>query len=50
MTNGDKIRQMSNEEIGKICSRSCPTYPGYCKGCSCSKCWIDWLNKEADEK
>ena len=57
MTNGDKIRQMGDEELwywlddlGNVCMcgfyhdrARCNNYK------SCRDCWLDWLAEEADE-
>ena len=53
MTNAQKIRAMSDEELADIISRevgSCaPT--GYCEKVSndCKACWLDWLKQSAEE-
>lgn len=59
-TNGDRIRQMSDEELAVLCENGCPpNYP--CpdfeefeekeigKRELCQRCWLDWLKKEAAE-
>lgn len=50
-TNGDKIRQMSNEEMAvmfrKVIDR-CP--PGECHDHGCIECWLAWLNTPAENK
>lgn len=55
MTNGDRIRQMSNEELAVLCENGCPpNYP--CPDFEekeigerklCQRCWLDWLRREA---
>ena len=52
-TNADHIRSMTDEELAKRCSHTCP--PGdkwkSCDGCDsgevdeCEKCWLDWLKQ-----
>lgn len=53
MTNGDKIRQMSNDELAKLLP--CPIDLGADIECSgyapeeiCIACMLIWLNEEAD--
>ena len=54
MTNGDKIRQMTNEEFAEImrgtgCPPNCNQIEIDCniynngKYIDCEKCWLDWL-------
>ena len=50
MTNGDKIREMNNEELAKLLDTFCSQI----EGCnddveSCEKCILEWLNKEVAE-
>lgn len=51
MTNGDKLRALSNEELAEfIGCYSCP--PGTEDKCSwfdCTTCWANWLNAEEEE-
>lgn len=50
MTNGDRIRQMSNEEMAvmfKTDIKQCP--PGECHDDGCIECWLEWLNTEVGE-
>lgn len=65
MTNADKIRNMSNEDLAKLFSQDPffkiifhPKYcelvtqnlnPGFCDD-DCYECTLTWLNKEAKEK
>ena len=53
-TNGDKIRQMSNEELAKLRVYHCPPVPAeFCKGTDtvkCVKCWLAWLNAPAESE
>ena len=56
MTNADKIRAMTDEEMAATIY-ACP--PDYAKlsedeicikfNDECKACWLDWLQKEADE-
>lgn len=50
-TNGDKIREMTNEELAEFLEENnCP--PGMDGACParCSICWMSWLNAEAKSK
>ena len=57
MTNADKIRQMSDEELAQhlfdVSNYACP--PGkefttvFCgKYPDCKECWLDWLKQEVE--
>lgn len=50
MTNGDKIRQMSNEDMADFFyqEKYCPPDQGYnCnKKASCVECWLEYLEYE----
>jgi hypothetical protein len=55
MTNAEKIRQMSDEELALFVSSSdrCP-YGHFlgdydCKCQRCEDCWLDWLKQEMEE-
>lgn len=59
MTNGDRIRQMSDEELASVMGRS-PSYrcpPEYLKTgfmsgrchMGCGNCWLEWLKQEVQE-
>lgn len=53
MTNADKIRAMSDEELAGLISKGgCrPDYEFVCKKyLDCEKCWLDWLKQEAEEE
>lgn len=56
MTNGDKIRQMSNEELAKYLSstdvNACMKDRDYCKEeiWRCDECWLEWLNSEVESE
>lgn len=56
MTNGDRVRSMSNEELTKFIQEFseikyvdnfCPDYE--CEEESCGKCFLKWLNSEVRE-
>ena len=51
MTNADRIRAMSDEELAKIIERElgCPA-TGDCEKMSkdCKACWLDWLQQPAE--
>lgn len=65
MTNGDKLRTLSNEELAELLWKTsdtvgCPGRPGHWKEWKCPvegtdgtcfryKCWLDWLNAEENE-
>ena len=60
MTNADKIRQMSDEELADFIDGGCVSIKcDVCDenvamdvGCDdreCTQCWIEWLKKEADD-
>ena len=52
MTNADRIRAMSDEELAKIIEHElgCPV-TGDCERMSrdCKACWLDWLQRTAEE-
>lgn len=56
-TNGDRIREMRDEELADIiCDHACMLCPlGTCEGRitigrdACYKRWLDWLRQEVDE-
>lgn len=61
MTNGDRIRLMSDEELADyaykvLANYCCPPEREYAtKTCNdmkaeCKKCWLDWLKKESDDE
>ena len=51
MTNADRIRAMSDEELAKIIEHElgCPV-TGDCEKMSkdCKACWLDWLQQQAE--
>lgn len=56
ITNGDKIRQMSNRELADYLSstdvNACMRDRDYCKEetWKCDKCWLEWLNSEVESE
>ena len=51
MTNSDRIRSMSDEELAEFCVWMCPPGSNENLTCEperklCSRCWLDWLTKE----
>ena len=53
MTNADKIRQMTDEELvgfldsNGVIKQFCPSDDTDCMGeTDCSRCWLKWLQKE----
>ena len=59
MTNADKIRAMTDEELARLfnCDNNCPPDTQLIANCPyyaddatlCHSCWLNWLQKEADE-
>ena len=53
MTNADRIRAMSDEELALWKRQECPDNPRPCLKVhyrvDCTSCWLDWLRQEADE-
>ena len=60
MTNGDRIRQMSDEELAdfidkgrisiqdKFCDENA-AMDVECDDRECTQCWLEWLRKEAND-
>ncbi len=53
MTNGDKIRHMSDEELADFIEKN-NWRNDSCKNCAdtdttCTDCWLKWLKSEARE-
>lgn len=56
ITNADRIRSMTDEELARIlseechgtieCPNCCGEYTGTIK--SCTECWLDWLKQESE--
>ena len=58
MTNADKIRAMTDEEIAKLFAygTDCPSDGKLLANCpfhddatECQSCWLEWLQKEAND-
>ena len=55
MTNADRIRTMSDEELAEWLAKHnersavCPNFGAHDCQASCRKCWLDWLKEEAKE-
>ena len=53
MTNSDRIRGMSDEELALWKKQECPDNPRPCLKVhyrvDCTSCWLAWLKKEVDE-
>lgn len=52
ITNADRIRSMSDEELAKWLaaqseSAACPIFGAHGCQASCIQCWLDWLRQEA---
>lgn len=54
LTNADRIRAMTDEELAMLLNPTCPT--GECpdnlpwdQAHDCYKCWLDWLKQEVKE-
>lgn len=48
VTNADRIRAMSDEELARTFAQTgdCPPSPEYGHNCErCSKCWLDYLRQ-----
>lgn len=54
-TNADRIRAMTDEELAEllheITEPVCPPMQPhkYCRSGECKKCWLEWLQEEADD-
>lgn len=52
MTNADRIRSMTDDELVDWITRDCPGSPKPCikvhYRVDCKSCWFDWLKQEAD--
>lgn len=51
LTNGDRIRNMTDDEMAKIINRGCPPGGTECSGSNgrCGLCWLDWLRSPVEE-
>lgn len=48
MTNGDKIRSVTDEKLAKYLDHMCP--PVKCEyGIKCYECWLRWLKQECKD-
>lgn len=48
MKNGDRVRQMSDQELVKVVK--CPGRTlERCKSRSCSECKLEWMTEESEE-
>ena len=50
ITNGDRIRHMSDEELVKFLQKvkRCP--PGECRSDKCESCWLQYIQEEAKDE
>lgn len=49
MTNSDRIRAMSDEELALQFGANCPKENRRACDSVCSKCWLEWLRQPAEE-
>ena len=49
MTNGDRIRAMTDEELAKIIRCQNSKHGDECCNTPCDKCILDWLKQEVEE-
>lgn len=57
MTNGDKLRSMTDEQIADLFTfapdgaswLTCPIISTRCKDGECRDCMLDWLKQEVEE-
>ena len=55
MTNADRIRVMTDEELAEYLQDGCPpnktcaTYTLETKANVCTSCWLDWLKQEVTD-
>ena len=47
ITNADRIRQMSDEELAKILGNKC-ICPPTSECVNCFDCWLEWLKQPAE--
>lgn len=50
ITNADKIRSMTDEELARVMDMVCPPDTACNDGQQCIKCWIEWLKQPAEEE
>lgn len=48
--NGDKIRNMTDEELARAMDMVCPPDTACNDGQQCIKCWIEWLKQPVEEE
>lgn len=50
LTNADRIRAMTDEELAKILAEyRCVKKALHCMEVDCTQCWLDWLKQEITE-
>lgn len=50
MTNGDKVREMTDEELADICDGlGCPPNPREACCNDCKRCWSNWFKSPVEE-
>lgn len=49
LSNADRIRAMSDEELALQFGANCPKENRRACDRVCSKCWLEWLQKPAEE-
>lgn len=54
ITNADRIRQMSDDELATLFGDACACHyddADVCEkwGGACDRCWLDWLKQEVDD-
>lgn len=50
VTNADKIRSMTDEELARVVDMVCPPDTACNDGQQCIKCWIEWLKQPVEEE
>ena len=50
ITNADKIRRMTDEELARVIDMVCPPDTACNDGQQCIKCWIEWLKQPVEEE
>lgn len=48
ITNGDRIRAMSDEELAAVIMCPCDNQTGLCSEVGCIACCLDWLKQPAE--
>lgn len=49
ITNGDIVREMTDEELVGFIFNPCPRWNEKCQHCSCHDCLREWLKQEVEE-